>query len=150
MKAPIQEIWDFLLKPEILAYCIPGCQKMEIIDDKTYFSMVKQKVGPISVTFKFTTSLIEVNPPFHLKTVGKGSAMSNLGNFSQQTEVNLKEIMQGEVELSYKSNISVVGKLATFGERVMRAKAKEVGNEFSRLLQEKLESLYLAGAIKEG
>jgi carbon monoxide dehydrogenase subunit G len=142
IRAPIEKIWDLLLKPEVLASCIPGCQKMEIIDDKTYFSIVKQKVGPISITFEFTTNLTELNPPVHLKTIGKGSAMSHLGNFSQQTEIDLKESMEGQVELSYKSSISVVGKLATFGERIMRAKAKEVGDEFTRALQEKLVSIH--------
>ena len=56
LKAPIKEVWDFLLKPETLASCIPGAEKMEAIDDKTYESVVKQKVGPISVKFKFTTT----------------------------------------------------------------------------------------------
>ncbi len=143
LEAPIQEIWDFLLNAEILASCIPGCEKVEVIDDKTYSSVVKQKVGPISVTFKFTTTLTEIDEPTHLKAVGKGSAMHNLGNFTQQTDVNLRRISEGEVELSYRSNVSVVGRLATFGERVMRAKAKEVGDEFSRALEAKLISMHL-------
>ncbi len=71
LKAPIQELWDFLLKPEMPASSVPGCEKMEAIDEKTYESVVKQKVGPISVRFKFTTTLTEINPPTHLKAVGR-------------------------------------------------------------------------------
>lgn len=133
MKAPIKEVWDFLLKPETLASCIPGCEKIEIIDEKTFNSIVKQKVGPISVRFKFTTTLTEIVPPAHLKAVGNGSVMNNLGNFRQETDVDLKEVSEEEVEVSYKSNVNIVGKLATFGDRIMRATAKKVGDEFTNL-----------------
>jgi carbon monoxide dehydrogenase subunit G len=140
LKAPIQEVWDFLLKPETLASCIPGAEKMEAIDDKTYESVVKQKVGPISVKFKFTTTITEVDPPRHLKAVGRGADIAKAGTFSQETTVDLTEISKDEVEVAYTSNVSLVGRLATFGERIMRAKAKSVGEEFTRNLQEKLKS----------
>lgn len=140
LKAPIQQVWDFLLEPGTLASCIPGAEKMERIDDKTYESVVKQKVGPIAVKFKFTTTITEMDPPKHLKAVGRGADITKAGTFTQETIVNLKEIAKDEVEVSYSSNVSISGRLATFGERIMRAKAKSVGEEFTRNLQEKLTS----------
>jgi carbon monoxide dehydrogenase subunit G len=140
LKAPIQQVWDFLLEPGTLASCIPGAEKMERIDDKTYESVVKQKVGPIAVKFKFTTTLTEIDPPKHLKAIGRGADITKAGTFTQETIVDLKEIAKGEVEVAYRSNVSIAGRLATFGERIMRAKAKSVGEEFTRNLQEKLTS----------
>jgi len=140
LRAPIQEVWDFLLAPGTLASCIPGAEKMEAIDDKTYESVVKQKVGPISVRFKFTTTLTDIDPPRHLKAVGRGADIGKAGTFIQETTVDLTEISKGEVEVSYSSNISITGRLATFGERIMRAKAKTAGEEFTKNLQEKLKS----------
>ena len=140
LKAPIQEVWDFLLKPETLASCIPGAEEMKAIDDKTYESVVKQKVGPISVKLKFTTTITEMDPPRHVKAVGRGADITKAGTFSQETVVDLKEISKDEVEVAYSSNVSLVGRLATFGERIMRAKAKSVGEEFTKNLQEKLKN----------
>jgi carbon monoxide dehydrogenase subunit G len=140
LKAPIQEVWDFLLKPETLASCIPGAEEMKAIDDKTYETVVKQKVGPISVKLKFTTKITEMIPPRHLKAVGRGADVTKAGTFSQETIVDLTEISKDEVEVAYSSNVSLVGRLATFGERIMRAKAKSVGEEFTKNLQEKLQS----------
>jgi len=140
LKAPIQEVWDFLLKPETLASCIPGAEEMKAIDDKTYETVVKQKVGPISVKLKFTTKITEMIPPRHLKAVGRGADVTKAGTFSQETIVDLTEISKDEVEVAYSSNVSLVGRLATFGERIMRAKAKSVGEEFTKNLQEKLKS----------
>ena len=140
MKAPIQKVWDFLLAPGTLASCIPGVEKMEPIDDKTWEGVVKQKVGPIGVKLNFTQTMTEVDPPKHVKAVGRGAAVGGAGTFSQETIVDLKEIAGGEVEVAYSSNVSMVGRLATFGERIMRAKVNKVGEEFINNLQNALKS----------
>jgi 2-furoyl-CoA dehydrogenase large subunit len=140
LKAPIQKVWDFLLEPGTLASSIPGGEEVEIINDKTYGCIVKQSVGPISVRFKFNVVLTEVDPPKYVKAVGRGEAMGKLGTFTSDVTVNLAEISKDEVEVSYQTNVNIVGRLATFGERIMRAKAKSVGEEFTKNLQEKLRS----------
>jgi len=139
--APIQKVWDFLLKPETLMASVPGAEKIEAIDDKTYEGIVKQRVGPISVKLKATEKIVESDPPRHLKVVGQGADVTKLGTFTQETVIDLKEIGPNEVEVSYSSNVSLVGRLGTFGERIMRAKVKEVGDKFTRNLQEKLKSI---------
>lgn len=113
---------------------------MEAIDDKTYESVVKQRVGLVSVKFKFTTNITEMDPPKYVKAVGKGAAMGGMGTFTHEMTVNLVELSKDETEVSYKANISIVGRLATFGERIMRAKADKVGDELTHNLQEKLKS----------
>jgi carbon monoxide dehydrogenase subunit G len=139
LKAPIQKVWDLLLEQGTLASCIPGAEKVEAIDGKTYECIVKQSVGPISVRLKFTAVLAEVDPPKHVKAVGRGEALGKMGTFTCDVIVNLAENPAGEVEVSYQTNVNIVGRLATFGERIMRAKAKSVGEEFTRNLQEKLK-----------
>jgi carbon monoxide dehydrogenase subunit G len=139
MKAPIQKVWDFLLAPGTLANCIPGAEKMDQVDDKTYEGIVKQKVGPIGVKLQFTQTFVEVEPPKHLKAVGRGAALGGAGTFSQETIVDMKEVSGGEVEIAYSSNVSMVGRIATFGERIMRAKVNKVGEQFIQNLQNALK-----------
>ena len=140
LKAPIQKVWDFLLEPGTMASCIPGAEKVEPIDDKTYECIVKQSVGPISVRFKFIVVLSEVNPPKYVKAIGRGEVLGKMGTFNSEVIVNLAEAPNGEVEVSYQNNVNIVGKLATFGERIMRAKSKSIGEEFTRNLQDKMKS----------
>ena len=139
MKASIQKVWDFLLKPGTLASCIPGAEKMEPVDDTTWEGIVKQRVGPIGVKVNFTQKLSDIDPPKHLKAVGRGAAMGGAGTFSQETIVDLSEVGDGEVEVAYSSNVNMVGRLATFGERIMRAKVNKVGAQFIDNLQKKLK-----------
>ena len=138
IKVPIQKAWDYLLKPETLASCIPGCEKMEAIDERTYDAIVGARVGSISVRFKFITTLTEIERPHHFKAIGKGEEMGKAGTFRQETVVDLKEVSEEEVEVSYRSDVMIVGRLATFGDRVMRAKAKEVEEEFTQALNKRL------------
>jgi carbon monoxide dehydrogenase subunit G len=138
VKGSIQKIWDILINPDTLAACVPGSEKIELIGEKTYESVVKQKVGPISIRLKFITTLTEVNPPNHFKAVGKGDVIGGAGAFSQETVADLREISPEDVELSYKSVVSIAGKLATFGDRIMRAKAKQVEQEFTENLNKRL------------
>jgi carbon monoxide dehydrogenase subunit G len=140
LQAPIQQAWNFLLDPETLMACIPGAEKMDAIDDRTYESIVKQKVGPIEVRLKFTTTLATMDPPRYLEAVGGGEEVHKAGTFTQRTTVNLTEISENSVEISYHSNVSLVGRLATFGDRIMRAKAKEMGEQVTKNLEERLKS----------
>jgi len=139
VKAPIQKLWDMLLDPATLGSCLPGAEKIEKIDEKTYDAVVKQKVGPIKVTLKFRNVLTEVQSPHRLVLEGEGEDVTKLGHMKQKTIVELSEIGDGNVDVSYKSDVAIVGKLAMFGDRVMKSKAKEVEKEFTQNLQEKLK-----------
>ena len=141
VKAPIQKLWDTLLDPETLLSCIPGAEKIEQIDEKTFDCVVKQKVGPISVKFKFKSVLSKVEPPTHIEVDGEGEDIGKAGHFVQKSVVDLREIPGGEVEVSYRTDATVVGKLAMFGDRIMRAKAKKVEEEFTKALQERLKNV---------
>ena len=141
LNAPIQKLWDCLLDPETLASCMPGAEKVEKIDENTYNAIVKQKVGPIKVKLKIRNVLTKLEAPNHMELEGEGEDITKLGHFKQRTSVDLKEAGDGVVELSYKSNVSLVGKLSKFGDRIMRSKAKDVEKQFTNNLREKLKSV---------
>jgi carbon monoxide dehydrogenase subunit G len=131
VKAPIQKLWDSLLDPEIIGPCIPGCEKVEKINDKAYDSIIKAKVGFIAVRFKVRTVIEEIVPYSLIRTIGEGNELRKLGHFKQKTRINLNQLSENETEVSYQSEVSIVGKLATFGDRILKAKAKEFGKEFA-------------------
>jgi len=141
VKAPIQLLWDTLLNPETLRACIPGAEKIEKLDEKTYDCVVKQKVGPIGVRFKFKNILSVVEAPHHVEMEGEGEDIGKAGRFTQKTNIDLKEQEGGEVEISYQCNANIVGKLAMFGDRILKVKAKKLEAEFTSALREKLKSV---------
>ncbi len=141
LKAPIDKLFDFLLKPDTILTCLPGAESVKMIDDTSYECIVKQKVGPIKATLKFVNKMTVINKPTHIEIEGEGEDMTKLGHFKQKSVVDLKDLGTGEVEVTYKTDVNIVGKLAMFGDRIMRAKAKDTEKEFTKNLQEKLKSI---------
>ncbi|MCX5799588.1 MAG: SRPBCC domain-containing protein, partial [Proteobacteria bacterium] len=90
---------------------------------------------------KFVNRLTKIERPTHIEIEGEGEDVTKLGHFKQKTSVDLKEVSPGQVEVTYKSDVNIVGKLAMFGDRIMRAKAKSTEKEFTKNLQEKLKSI---------
>ncbi len=141
LKARIQKLWDILWEAETLQACIPGAEKIERIDDKTYDCVIKQKVGPISVRFKLTNFITKKEVPNHIEMQGEGEDIGKAGRLTQRTSIDLKENEGGEVEVSYICDANIIGKLAMFGDRILRAKAKKIEAEFTEALREKLKSV---------
>ncbi len=140
IKSPLRESWDFLLNPETIGPCIPGCEKIVTTSDKAYESVIAAKVGPIAVRFKVKTVIDEIQPYNLIRTVGEGKELRNLGSFKQKTSIHLNELSRDETEVSYRSEVSIVGRLATFGDRVLRHKASEIGKEFAEQVNRKISS----------
>jgi carbon monoxide dehydrogenase subunit G len=93
----------------------------------------------MAVRFKVRTVIEEMIPNQLIRTVGEGKESRNLGQFKQKTRINFNALSEDETEISYQSDVSIVGKLATFGDRILKAKAKEVGKEFAAAVKKKLE-----------
>ena len=139
VKAPIQRVWGFMLDPEKIGPCVPGCEKIQVVGDSVYESSVKIKVGFIALTMKAQTTITDISPPRRLTSVTEGHDALKAGRFYQESVVELTDISDNEVEVFYSANTRVVGKLSTFGEKVMRATAKKLGEQFARNIQERLE-----------
>ena len=119
LKAPVEILWESLLEAETLSACVPGAEKIERLDEKTYDCIVKQKVGPIGVRFKFKITLTKLEPPSLIEMEGEGEDIGNAGRFTMKTVIDFKELDNEEVEISYKCDANIVGKLAMFGNRIM-------------------------------
>lgn len=141
VKAPIQKLWDTLFDVQALAACLPGAEKIEQIDEKTYDVTMKQRVGIVKVTMRGRQVLTKVEAPRHLEMEGEAEDLTKLGRMKDKITMDLKELDNGEVEIAYNMDVNMVGKLAMFGDRIMRSKAVEVEKEFVKNLQTKLKGV---------
>lgn len=141
VKAPIQKLWETLFDVQALASCLPGAEKIEQIDEKTYDVTMKQRVGIVKVTMSGRQVLTRVDAPNHLEMEGEAEDKTKLGHMKDKVTMDLKELDGGDVEIAYRMDVNMVGKLAMFGDRIMRSKANEVEKEFVKNLQEKLKTV---------
>ena len=85
------------------------------------------------------TLIEEAVPHSFIRTSGQGKELRNLGDFKQKTEIKLKRVSDNETAVSYHSDVSIVGRLATFGDRILKSKAKTLGVEFANALKSTLQ-----------
>jgi carbon monoxide dehydrogenase subunit G len=139
VKAPREKAWAFLMNPDASGPCVPGCEKVEVIDDKTYRVTVKVKIAFISVTFNMDVQITEMNPPSHLETLATGQEKSMTSNIKAKNVLDLTSLSESETEVSYRSEFSLFGKLGTMGQSVVKGKAKQLGKEFAEAVKSRLE-----------
>ena len=137
---PIDKVWDSMLNIDAMASCIPGVQgKTKKVDEDVFENVIVQKVAFIKVKFNTKTTITVKEPPTHLAFVTDGKDTLTGTTMNVKSDVYLKEISPDKTEISYNADVRVVGKLATFGEGVMRKKSKTMGAEIINNLKAVIE-----------
>jgi carbon monoxide dehydrogenase subunit G len=139
VKAPLQKVQDFLWDPQRLASCIEGCQKVEVIEpQKKYTALVEAKVGPFKTNFAMDLEVLEIGE-FHIKARAEGKDSRIAASLKQQIELHLKKILDNETELSFKTDVNILGKLATLGHWMIKKKADELMGLFVSRMKAEIE-----------
>ena len=141
--ASLDEVWALTEDLQAVAECIPGVSEFEMGSDQAFGCRLTQKVGSVKASFKLDNRLENVEHMQSLTVVSEGRDMTlNSSVRTNQTFV-LKEA-GAETEVEIKADIRVTGRIATFGGRIILAKAEQVTVEalgnVSRLLKERRES----------
>jgi len=135
--APRAEVWRALNDPDVLKACIPGCQEMEKTSDTSFAATVKQKVGPVSATFKGEVELTDIveGESYRISGEGKGGAA---GFAKGGARVALEDVSEG-TKLTYDAEAKVGGKLAQLGSRLIHGFAKKMADQFFDRFKARLE-----------
>ena len=137
---PIDKVWNAMLNIDAMASCIPGVQgKTKQVEENCFENIIVQKVAFISVKFNTLTKITQKDPPFHLAFVTDGKDTMTGTAMNVKSDVYLKELSPKQTEVSYTADVRIVGKLATFGESIMRKKSKILGDEIIKNLKAVIE-----------
>ena len=120
-------VWKALNNPEILKKCIPGCEVFEKEGDTVFNATATNQIGPMNATFfgKVTLSNVQENQSYTLS----GEGQSVVGFANGQANVKLSE-ENGLTVLSYEVDITVGGKIAQLGSRLIDGVAKKMSDYF--------------------
>ena len=126
------EVWDALHDPGILAAAIPGCEAVEKISATEFKARAVVKIGPLKARFEGKVHLQELAPQAGVarSMILKGEGQGGAAGFARgQSEVRLSPDGQGTV-LEYSANVTVGGRLAQVGQRLIDGAAKMLADEF--------------------
>ena len=128
IEAPPDAVFAALTDADILRASIPGCQEMSGSVENGFEATVKQKVGPVSATFKGNVAVEDVDAPRSLRLSGEGKG-GPAGFAKGSANVTLTPEDAG-TRLSYDVDAKVGGKLAQLGGRVIDGVAKKMADQF--------------------
>jgi uncharacterized protein len=137
IKAPRQDVWDFLIDPHKATQCAPGLQSIEVIDDSHFKCTVRAGVGMIRGNFNFDVKWGDLDEPTHAEMIANGSAA---GSAVQMTSgLDLEDTDDGGTLMKWSANVRVSGKLAGVGGRLMSPVADRMTKDIFSCIRGKLE-----------
>lgn len=119
------DVWKALLDPEVLAAVMPGCEKLELVDD-AYIGELNIKVGPVQGKFqgKVTLADIEEEKGYTMTVDGRGQP----GFVKAKAAVRLSP-EGAETRMEYDADAQVGGRIASVGQRLIDSSARAIIKE---------------------
>lgn len=131
---PREKVWQFMLDPEVLKACLPGCEKLEVVGEDEYIATMKIGISFIRGTFTGKVKITDKVEPSSYKMAVEGSGPQ--GQVSGVGDLELIEDGEGTI-VRYKGEANVRGSLARVGARMIQPAAKTiVGQFFDRMGKE--------------
>ncbi|MCP4167906.1 MAG: carbon monoxide dehydrogenase subunit G [Chloroflexi bacterium] len=121
--APRETVWQAIMDPEVLAKCLPGCERLEKVSETEYLGTLNVRVGPVQGRFSGKVELSDKVEPenFHMDINGKGAA----GFVKGGGDAHLEEV-DGKTVLTYSGEAQVGGRIASVGQRLLETSAKSI------------------------
>jgi carbon monoxide dehydrogenase subunit G len=132
--APRQRVWDFLLDPDVLQQCLPGCEKLEQIGEDEYNATMKIGIAMIRGTFQGRVKISDKQEPERYTMMVEGS-----GPQGQISGTGTLELVDNgdQTTVRYQGDANVRGTLARVGARMIQPAAKTIVGQFFNCLESK-------------
>lgn len=137
LNAPINEVWNNLMNPDVLAECILGCKRLEQVEEGKYRADLAIGIAAVKGKYDATISLVDVQAPNSYKLVVHGEGAP--GFVDAEGVIDLTENDEGKTTLSYTYNAEVGGKVAAIGQRMLGGVAKLLINDFFKKIKKEIE-----------
>lgn len=125
--------------PATMRECLPGCEQLEQVDDKTYRGVLTNEVAHVKFKAGFSADITSVEEPADdsspavVKAVLKGEDRRLGSTIKIDATMTITPVGQ-ESRVDYDLEMAMWGKLGRLGEAVIRRRSVEVERQFSEAL----------------
>jgi len=124
--------WEFLQNVEAVAACMPGAKITERVDADRYKGTLTTKVGPATMSFRGEVQMMDVDATARsLRLLGKGTDSTGSSGASMNLTARIETAGGGLCTLVGRSELSMSGKAAAFGGRMMSTVADQILKQFA-------------------
>jgi len=139
IRAPRKKVWDFMTDPNQIGQCVPGVEKIEIIEPlKKYHGVVSVGLGAVKARFSGEVEVLELDEPDHAKLKAHGSATGSVAD--ALSEMSLSDGPDGSTILHWTADVTVAGQLASLAARLMVPVSQKLAQVFYEQVRKKIET----------
>ena len=132
MPGPAEVAWEFLQNIEAVAGCMPGAKITERLDEGRFKGTVTVKIGPATMSFRGEVEVRDIDPGGRsLSLLAKGTDSTGTSGASMDLKARIESAGDGLSNLVGASEVSMSGKAAAFGGRMMNSVADQIMQQFA-------------------
>jgi carbon monoxide dehydrogenase subunit G len=134
--APLEKTWSTLLDIRRVAQCLPGAVLENGGEDGTYHGSMQVKLGPMSLKYKGTARMAEVEEDSHNATIEvQARELKGQGTASARIRNQVSRGPEGATKVTVQTDLSITGRPAQFGRGIMEDVASKMLEDFARRLE---------------
>ncbi len=142
LPAAPEAAWALLQDIEAVAACMPGAKITQRIDDTHYKGTVTVRVGPATLSFRGDIEIREVDAVSRtLRLFGNGSDTTGSSAGSMDLTARIDAADGGLSALNGQSVVSLSGKAAAFGGRMVNSVADQILGQFAGNFAARIQAL---------
>ena len=140
-------VWKMMIDPSFMVKTVPGAELTELLDDRNFNGKISLKIGPVTAKFNGEAEFTKLaEEDYELTLEGKGLDTSGKGGANMTMNIKLAPIDDGGTEMKSSMSLSITGRLAQFGGRMIVAVNNKMFDQwaksFTDLLNEQLPTNY--------
>ena len=132
-----QQLWDYLMDPEVLAKITPGVSSLEPTGENSFNTVSMIKIGPVKGSFKGKLKVVDKNEPHSFAI--EMEQMSKIGNAHVRVDMKLTDTEQAHCDLGFDGKAKLSGVVARMGQRVLSGVANTITKEVFASLEQHIE-----------
>jgi carbon monoxide dehydrogenase subunit G len=142
--------WQFLQDVEAVASCMPGAKLTEQVGENSHKGTVTVKLGPATMSFRGEVEVQDVDQATQtLRLIGKGTDSTGNSGVSMNLLARIEAVDDGLSQLVGSSEVSVSGKAASFGGRMMDSVADQILLQFADNFAAEVAALQDPGSVQK-
>ncbi len=132
-------VWEHLIDPEKVMDCVPGVSIDEKVGENHYKGKVGMKFGPIGANYNADIFYDEVDVENQkIILTGNGVDAKGNGNAEMKMTIDITEIDDGGAKMDAIMDVTVNGKIAQFGSRLITTVSNQLFKQFVGNFSKKL------------
>lgn len=146
VKARRDAVFAALADINVFASLIDGVHDLKPLDDQCFHAVLETKVAYMSFKFKVTVTFTEITAPETIAAKIEGAPLGIAGRLTANAVTRLLDAGESgtETSIQYEIETALTGKLGSIGQPVLKAKAREMEQQFARNLRARFESSAVA------